>query len=98
MMLKNINFLSESQILLPFLGQKMVLTSAVSDGVFLYPHGAVGVLDAFQYKGEGKEVAIIIFDDDPTHDCVEVNVGDFMPVEFIKEGFVLEPVKIRRCN
>lgn len=83
----------KAQVMMAWIGQKVVLTSLVDDGVLVYPVGAVGVLDSVNPDG-----ALIVFDDDPTQDLVDVGLDDFMPVEFILEGYELKKVKITKSK
>lgn len=81
----------KAQMLMAWIGEKVVLTSLVDDGVLVYPVGAVGVLEAVSPKG-----AVIVFDDDPTKDMMDIGLDDFMPLEFIQEGYELVEAKIVR--
>lgn len=88
--------LTKAQVLMPYLGQKIVLTEPLDDGVFLYPMGSVGVLDAFQFRGPDKVVAVVIFENCPVQDCMDVEVDDLMPLEFLWEGYELKKVEVRK--
>lgn len=81
---------TKAQVMMPYLGQKMVLTEPLDSGLFLYSMGNVGMLDAFQYKHPDRVVAMVIFEDCPIQDCVEVEVENLMPLEFLWEGYTLQ--------
>ena len=83
--------MTKAQVLMAWAGKKVVLTSMIDDGVLAYPVGAVGVLEAVNPTG-----ALVVFDDDPTRDLVDVGLDDFMPVEFIQEGYELAKASIVR--
>lgn len=73
---------TREQLMMPFLGQKVFLTAAVDDGVFLYPMGSAGTLDAFQYS-DGKVFAVVAFDNCPISDLVYVDAEDLVPMDFL---------------
>ena len=83
--------MKKAQVMMAWIGQKVVLSVQLDDGVLVYPVGAVGVLESVSPDG-----AVIVFDDDPTGDLVDVGLDDFMPLEFILEGYELKKVEIKR--
>lgn len=83
--------MKKAQVMMAWVGQKVVISSQVDDGVLVYPVGAVGVLESVSPGG-----AVIVFDDDPTGDLVDVGLDDFMPFEFLLEGYELKKVEIKR--
>jgi hypothetical protein len=83
--------LRKCQVLMPWVGQKVVLSEAIDDECLVYPVGAIGTLESVSPHG-----AIVVFDDDPTKDLVDVGLDDFMPVEFMPEGYKLSKALITR--
>lgn len=88
--------LNKAQVLVSYLGQKVVLTEEIDCGVLVYPMGLVGVLEAIEMDGKGGARARITFDNDPVQDLMTVSLDDFMPTEFLPEGYQLKDVDVRR--
>ena len=75
--------MKKAQVLMAWLGQKVVLTEPIDDGVLLYPVGAVGTFDAIRAGSDGEEpFAEVVFDNDPRQDLVQVPLDSLVPMEF----------------
>jgi len=83
-MMQRVASRTKLQVLVPYLGEKVIATAAVENGLFTYPIGSVGTLDSITRKEGGEPVAVVVFDNCPLQDWVEVDHQDLMPLEFVE--------------
>lgn len=97
-MIQRVATRTKLQVLVPYLGEKVIATAPVENGLFTYPIGSVGTLDSITSKAGGEPVAVVVFDNCPLQDWVEVDHQDLMPLEFVEvqPGWMLREVSPRK--
>jgi len=75
--------ITKAQVMVPWLGQKVVLMRDLEWTIYIYPRLSVGTLDALRAGADGDApFAEVVFDNDASQDVVQVPLDDLLPLEF----------------